>query len=292
MKTKKYHLMLATVITILFISTLGNTDLPPPIKQRVIGDPPFEPGLIGQPNPALAGIEELYVVIEQPDSEPNKNGLVFEKLQEKIKKQLKTAGLKIAKDDVPEKLEKILRKKFEKNGIKQDNLKFRSINIPELRVDIDMLKLEDLQQYVFHIQTSLAAKVLLGQEPSRFLKAAVWKVEPAMQVVPAQRMPAKVTEEVMEQIEAFVLAYIVANIEAAQMPDANDVGTAIQKQPAKPPPKLLAAKYKYVASKNSKVFHRPLCSAAARIAPKNLVGFNTRPEAIRAGKRPCKLCKP
>jgi len=283
MKTKKYYLVLAAVPAIFCLLAFGNVKLPPEH---------IEPGLIGQPHPALVGIDELYVVINPPDSEPNKDGLVWGELQKKVKSNLKIAGLKIASDDVPEKFETILRKRLEKNAIKQDSLKFRSINIPELRVDIDMLKLEDSQHYVFHIQTSLAAKVFLGEAPSHSLKAAVWKARPTMQAVSVQNMPAKVTDEVIEQIEAFVLAYIVANMEAAQTPDANDVGTAIQKQPAKPPPTITVAKYKYVASKNSKVFHRPECSSAARIAPKNLIGYNTREEAIRAGKRPCKICKP
>jgi len=292
MKTKKYHLILAVLIAVLCVPCSGDTELPPPIKQQAIGDPPFALGLIGQSNPALAGIEQLYVVIKAPDSEPNKDGLVFKKLQEKVKSKLESAGLKIAKDDVPKKFETILKKRFEKNGKKQAHLKFRSINIPELRVDINMLKLQDSKWHVFHIQTSLAAKVLLGQDPSRFLKAAVWKVEPAMQAVAAQKMPAKVTEEVLEQIDAFVLAYIVANMAREQTPEANDVGTAIQKEPVKPLSQLQFAKYKYVASKNSKVFHRPDCTWAKRIKPKNLVGYNTRQEAIRAGKRPCKICKP
>ena len=292
MKTKKYYFVLAAVTAIFCVLAFGGPKLPPPVRQRVIGEPPFEPGLIGQPHPALVGIDELYVVINPPDSEPNKDGLVFEKLREKIKKQLKIAGLKIASDDVPEKFETILRKRLEKNAIKQDSLKFRSINIPELRVDTDMLKLEESQHYVFHIQTSLAAKVFLGEAPSHSLKAAVWKARPTMQAVSVQNMPAKVTDVVLEQIEAFVLAYIVANMEAAQTPDANDVATAIQQPPVKLPPTITVAKYKFVASKNSKVFHKPDCTWAKRIKPENLVGYNSRQEAIRAGKRPCKLCKP
>ena len=43
----------------------------------------------------------------------------------------------------------------------------------------------------------------------------------------------------------------------------------------------------YVASKNSGVFHRGDCKSAAMISEKNLVRYNTREEAERAGKRPC-----
>ncbi len=48
----------------------------------------------------------------------------------------------------------------------------------------------------------------------------------------------------------------------------------------------------YVASRNSQVFHRADCKSAARISEKNLVRYNTRDEAIQAGKRPCGECKP
>ncbi len=48
----------------------------------------------------------------------------------------------------------------------------------------------------------------------------------------------------------------------------------------------------YVASKNSKVFHRPDCKAAEKISQNNLVRFTTREAAIQAGKRPCTECKP
>ena len=36
-----------------------------------------------------------------------------------------------------------------------------------------------------------------------------------------------------------------------------------------------------MASKNSKVFHRPDCKWAKRISPKNFIGFKSREEAIK-----------
>ncbi len=50
--------------------------------------------------------------------------------------------------------------------------------------------------------------------------------------------------------------------------------------------------WKYVASKNSKVFHRLDCKWAKRISPKNAIGFKNREEAIRSGRRPCRSCRP
>lgn len=52
------------------------------------------------------------------------------------------------------------------------------------------------------------------------------------------------------------------------------------------------AEYAYVASVNSEVFHRPDCEWAKKISPRNLVGFKTREDVIKSGRRPCKVCRP
>ena len=48
----------------------------------------------------------------------------------------------------------------------------------------------------------------------------------------------------------------------------------------------------FVASKSSKIFHRPDCSHAKRIAEANKIVFKTRKEAESTGRRPCKTCSP
>ncbi len=60
-------------------------------------------------------------------------------------------------------------------------------------------------------------------------------------------------------------------------------------QPAKPAPAISDG---YVASKNSQVFHKAGCKSAAKISEKNLVHYNSREEAIQAGKKPCHECNP
>jgi micrococcal nuclease len=59
-----------------------------------------------------------------------------------------------------------------------------------------------------------------------------------------------------------------------------------------PPATVQTKEWKYVASKNSKVFHRPDCKWMKKINPKNLIGFKSREEAIRSGRRPCRVCGP
>lgn len=54
----------------------------------------------------------------------------------------------------------------------------------------------------------------------------------------------------------------------------------------------ILAKYPYVGSRNSMTFHKATCPHARRIKPENLVGFESIEEATRAGRTPCKSCKP
>jgi phosphatidylserine/phosphatidylglycerophosphate/cardiolipin synthase-like enzyme len=66
---------------------------------------------------------------------------------------------------------------------------------------------------------------------------------------------------------------------------------AEQTAPA-PAPRTAEVSDGFVASRNSQVFHRPDCKSAAKISAKNLIRYNTREEAIQAGKRPCAECNP
>ena len=48
----------------------------------------------------------------------------------------------------------------------------------------------------------------------------------------------------------------------------------------------------FVASKNKGAFHTATCTWVKKIAPNNVVYFETRDAAIAAGHKPCKVCKP
>ena len=39
-------------------------------------------------------------------------------------------------------------------------------------------------------------------------------------------------------------------------------------------------------------YHRPDCKWAQRIAPENLVGYDSKEDAEADGHRPCKACRP
>lgn len=48
----------------------------------------------------------------------------------------------------------------------------------------------------------------------------------------------------------------------------------------------------WVASSDSKIFHKSTCSFAKRLKPGTAIKFPTRRKAIETGRRPCKTCKP
>jgi hypothetical protein len=265
MKTKKYFLILTVFTAILCVPALGEVELPVPAEK---------PFLIGRAHPELADVDQLYVDIVPPDSDPNKDGLVWQELETKVLNKLRKANIRVVGN-----IKTVITRGF--------NISVLS----ELRVDIDMLRLDDSQQYVFRIQASVSREVRLARKSNFSFKAVVWKTEPVMQVVSVKDMPDKVTDVVLKQTEAFIHAYLAANPKTSQPADANSVST-VPKQPAKPAAQQEVTEYKFVASENSKVFHRPDCHWVKQIKPENLIDYDTRAEAIKAGKRPCKQCKP
>jgi hypothetical protein len=221
--------------------------------------------LIAKPNPNLAGIKEISVSIVHPAVEPNTYNLSFEELQGKIISKLNEANM-------PAK-------------------PLASLPVPALKVNIAVLRVGDSQEYVFHIQTSLEREVILPVQKNLGLSAEVWKTEPVMRMSSAEDMPAVITSIVTEQVEAFIAAHMAANSKRSEPAKADNTKAGTTKV-EKSIVKQTASQAKYVASKNGKVFHTADCGSAARIKPENLVTYNSREEAERDGKRPCKICKP
>ncbi|MGD0077472.1 MAG: Ada metal-binding domain-containing protein [Sedimentisphaerales bacterium] len=232
---------------------------------------PPEPCLIAKPNPALADINCLAIVIIPPSSEPNTDGLVWSQLFETISGKLNKAGIKIA-------------------AAVGGNI----LEIPELRLNIDLLKLSETQQCVFRVQTSFARKVLLEDVSGSHIKADVFKTDPVIQLVQIHDMPEALVNVASQQVDAFITAWSVAK-QLNKQADVNlprpQSGKAAVKKDTKSA-KQQDTETKYVASKNSKVFHKADCQFAKRIKPENLVSYDTRDEAIKAGKNPCKTCNP
>jgi hypothetical protein len=255
MKVGKYYLILATAAAILCVPALGEIECLSPSYTPALPDLSASSGIVLMISPTASNVE----------------GLPWGKLHEEVLQRIIKGGIK------------------RYSGPTRGSIMYFNTPVSILRIDMDMLKLDDLQQYVLRIQTSLATEVSLANEPKRSMKADIWWTKPAMQVVSIEDMPAKVTEVVLHQVDRFIESYLEVNPPSTGVGDVNDVNVALMIAATK---RAWRSGYKFVASKNSNVFHRPDCSSAKRIKPANLVGYNSREETLKAGKRPCKRCKP
>ena len=247
-----------TVAAGFFIAVVsGQAEQSPPSKK---------PLLITQAHPAFSGIDTLHVAVLQYGSKQHKDVQFYKQLEENVKEKLRRAGMKL---DTP-------------TG---DNI----LSIPELRIYISTLNLKDSQQCIFHIRIALAKTVRLKEKRNPVFKAEIWQSPPIMQVVSEENMPAKITDLLLEQVKDFINIYKATNLTGKQLSDVSvnetDPTIVSEKQ-------VDATEHRYVASKNSNIFHKPDCRWAQNISKRNLVTYKSRDEAIKAGKRPCKTCNP
>jgi hypothetical protein len=271
MKTGKILLFVFVLIAIAAFSVHAQKEMP---------QHEDEPLLIDRINPTLEGIEEFYVLIEAHRSLPNEGGLDWKKLDAQVKEKLEKENMKVA---------------FVADTLNMASMLPKSMtgDLPALIVFVDMLRIEESKMYVYHIQTSLKKKAYLSKDPSSFIKVGVWETGREMKAVSFQDMPSKVTNEVLRQIDSFIQAYKAANPAGGKISDTeNNIVMNIPREQAKSNVDEATAGYNYIASKNSSVFHKPDCRSAQNISEGNRITYNSREEAIKAGKRPCKSCNP
>ena len=142
MKTTKYYLILAVAAGFFCAAVQGQTE------QSLPGDKPL---LINQPHPALDGIDKLHVAVLQYGAKPDKDVPAWKQLKIDVKEKLRRAGIELGTPTA-------------------DNI----LTMPELRIYVSTLSLEDSQQRALHIRTALARAVCLKDEQSPVFKADIW----------------------------------------------------------------------------------------------------------------------
>lgn len=259
------------------------------------GQAPAEVRVVGEPmvNVGLAGVEEIYVRV-MPDSatEIDSGGLETE-----IGKKLAENGLKVVSadiSDVNDQQKQKMAEVLERRGVSARNLRVYSVTVPEVIVRVSVLRGEGSGPCVYHVQTSFATEVSLRRPRAR-QKAEIWRIDVPIGIADANECEAAVRAAAMGQVDAFIAEWKKANEQKgsadAEKP-ATDAATSSSAKWNKEGGQGQKIEYEYVASKNSKVFHKAGCRAAARISSENLIGFSSREEAINSGRRPCKMCKP
>lgn len=187
MKGKRYFIVAAVFGAVLCGFALGEIEWP---REQ-------DGGLIGRPDPTLAGIGEISVVIEPSDGEPNEDGLLWKQLDGKVQEKLGKSGVKVKS--------------------------LVSLARPQLRISVDMLRLKDSEICVFHVQTSLSRRSVLEGHSNVHIKPDVWKARALMGAASVDEMSVKVTELVLEQVESFVTCLLLANPNGLKVLDGNEI---------------------------------------------------------------------
>ncbi len=227
-------------------------------------------GLSGdiKPNPALAGIGELSVVITSADFEPNADGLKRANIKTEVISRLYDAGFKIGRS---------------------------SADASELNIRLTVLKIESIEQCAVLVRTSLVRGVTLVNGGERLSVAAdVWKIDSGIRIMAAEKIVDEIPAIVREHVQTFIYA-CQPMVSVGKHPDVNQPrrqSRQVTVEKETKPAKQEIAEAKFVASRNSEVFHKANCPSAKRISPNNLVSYATRDEAISAGKKPCQRCNP
>jgi hypothetical protein len=256
----------------------------------VYGQSPEKSGQANEPviNLGLADVDEIYVRIVA-------DNVNEQRLEDQISSRLSQNGLKIVSADVNAmdlQQKQKMAEALKRSGGPTQNLRVYLSGVPELIVRISVLQGTESGPCVYHVQTSFAREVYLRALRER-MKAEVWRIDVPIGIADANGCGSAITTSAMGQVDAFLADWKRANTvkttadRSEKKSDVNEPVTMKQDDRAGQ-----QNDYEYVASKNSKVFHKKDCRAAARISPENLIGFRTREEAIRSGRRPCKICNP
>lgn len=263
MKTRNCYLILALATAICSVSALAQLEYHPPAEKR-------EPI---SPDPGLVGIKLITVTVVPPDRVPDKGFLDQEGLKAQVEARVRKAGLNIFTP--------------------KEGVVYRLGEISELKVQLEAFKLADSGEYICRLQTFLSRAVNLAHKYDRSwtFRADVWKTEPAMVAASLADMSGQLAKVVLRQVDTFIATCVAANPPGEQAVPGD--GAARTEQPkGESAAKAPALGQMYVASKNANAFHKPDCRWAKNISPGNLVGYGSRDEAIQAGKKPCKSCKP
>jgi hypothetical protein len=246
---------------------------------------------ISNPNPALADVNRLYINVRLRGAYNDSNSAFTFRIEQQVKAVFRDYDINVIDTNVENSpLAMLSKKRFGSVS----NLRWRPANVPEFCINIDLLNITDTNQCVYRLQTSFSKAAQLEGGPEAFMRADVWQNEPVMRMVPANDLAEALVAASVSDAKRFIGSWSAAS-KLNKQTDNNQSLPQILKSADKAevkPAKKQEAGVQYVASKNSKVFHKADCPSAKRILPKNLVTYATREDAVKAGKRPCERCNP
>ncbi|MGA2679632.1 MAG: Ada metal-binding domain-containing protein [Sedimentisphaerales bacterium] len=247
---------------------------------------------IANPNPALADANCLYIAIKLRGAYSDSNSELTTQVEQQVKVALRDYDINIIDTNVDANspLAMLAKKRFGSVS----NLRWKPANVPELRIEIDLLNLPDTDQCVFRLQTSFLKRAQLENGPKANMMTDVWQDEPVMRLVATKDLAESLISAAIVQTRAFIGSWSVTRA-ADKQSEVSQTKPSLRKTTDEndtKPVKQQDVEAKYVSSKNSQIFHKASCPSAKRISMGNLVSYATRDEAIAAGKKPCERCNP
>lgn len=225
--------------------------------------------LVVQSGPHYANIDVISLTIDYPKKAPVLKEHYWDSLKAQFEQKLKKANLNVSS--------------AEKVSSKTD---------VSLIVRIELLKVPDSNLFAVRIETVMCRQMLLATGSDKIFIVPLPLEQQGIRFVSEDDLPDFIEKTASRHIDQFLRDYQ-ATKSWQEKKAAQAKATDAKPKPSTTAPKQTQqAKYAYVASKNSKVFHKPDCRWAKKISPANFVGYQSRDEAINDGKRPCKLCKP
>ncbi len=204
---------------------------------------------------ALVGVNPLCAVVTVTGAAQDLRLVDTSKLKTQIVEKIGGAGIKHVEDEM---------------GL-----------VPRLVARIEGTLVPDTDKVVCRIQVALIRQVQLSRLLNLSVPAEVWQSRPMTVVAVKAGTAEMIASAVASRVEAFLNSYKTAAT-VAMLP------SGVKSDRAAP----TASAYPFVSSKSSQVFHRADCRWAQNIASDNRVGYKSQDEAVQAGKRPCKTCKP
>jgi len=263
---------------LLFALLLAN-----PLPESIVTEPEdsakFELGLVD--------VNEVDVAVEigrHPTLDPNASKF-SSPLENLIRTRLETSGIHVYDQAADAEAAAMRRTVGRRLDADPNTLRWRPARVPVLRAAVDVVSMRQDGPVALYVHTSLARLVCLNGRAAPSFQATVWNADPVALSMPSSRWRDEAQKMVLEQVDSFI---------AARKAAASHDGGARMVPNAPPLPKdtASASGYSFVASKSASVFHRSDCRWAQNISVDNRLGYKTREEAIQAGKRPCKSCKP
>ena len=160
-----------------------------------------------------------------------------------------------------------------------------------LKVLVKVYKPSDLDTFIYNLKVYFVQTVALERIPEAKIDAVTWELA-WLAHGSKNRLTEAVPTNLKIMTDNFIRDYNLANPQDSELSGNSESNIVPITSPQGQIRSGVAARYRYVSSKNSKVFHSPQCRSVKRIKPENLVGYNSKEELIQAGKRPCKVCKP